>query len=68
MTTTATFRPSDCIPRLADARAMTTCPACGESKEAGLVVCWHCFKQRDNSLKASGLEFGEWYLTVVLGR
>lgn len=60
----ATHRPSDRIPRLADARAMITCPACGESKDTGLVVCSQC----GNSLKASRLEFGEWYLTVVLGR
>ncbi|MFH1921773.1 MAG: hypothetical protein ABIP48_18060 [Planctomycetota bacterium] len=32
-------------------RASTKCPGCGKPKQVGCVVCWPCFKYRDNPLK-----------------
>lgn len=29
-------------------RAMSACAGCKKSKEIGLVVCWDCFKYRDD--------------------
>ena len=44
-----------------EARKMTTCPACGESKSEGSVVCWHCFKEHATEpLKYSKLSTNEW--------
>lgn len=30
------------------ARTLTTCPGCGKPKETGCIVCWHCFKRRED--------------------
>jgi len=32
-------------------RATAVCPGCGKPKEAGCIVCWSCFKYREQSLK-----------------
>ena len=47
-----------------EARQLKTCPACGKPKNKGLIVCWHCFKHRDNSLKYSGLSFENWLNSI----
>jgi NMD protein affecting ribosome stability and mRNA decay len=28
-------------------RASSVCPLCGAEKEAGLVVCWACYREHD---------------------
>ena len=33
-------------PTEAEARQATTCPGCRKRKDAGCIVCWHCFKYR----------------------
>lgn len=44
------------------ARNEIICRGCGENKEKGLVVCWECFKYREDTvpLKYSNLDFAEW--------
>lgn len=40
-------------------RAMLTCPACGEAKDRGLVLCWPCHraqKQRNDGGYSPKLE------------
>ena len=32
----------------AQARTETVCRGCGGEKEAGLIVCWPCFKYRED--------------------
>lgn len=55
------------IPSEAEARASHSCPSCGDSKEVGALVCWHCFKYRKvlpgGALKYSGLSFEAWMRT-----
>jgi len=41
------------------ARKLTICPACGNNKDIGLIICWNCFK-KPNGLKYSTLSFQEW--------
>lgn len=42
------------------AQSSTICPACGDSKNVGLTVCWACFKYRDNPYKYSELSLEDW--------
>jgi len=28
-------------------RSSTICPLCGEEKEAGLIVCWACYRKHE---------------------
>lgn len=46
------------------ARTETTCRGCGKPKDKGLVVCWHCFKYRDNPYKYFAGTFEEWLVEV----
>lgn len=32
-------------------RQSPVCPGCGKAKNVGCVVCWGCFKYRDNPFK-----------------
>ena len=43
-----------------DLRKSTLCKGCGKSKSIGLVVCWDCFKYRDDNYKNSGLNITDW--------
>lgn len=45
-------------------RKLTSCIACGDEKDLGLVVCWNCYKYIDNPYKTSNLDFEEWLKTV----
>lgn len=36
------------------ARLATFCPGCGKPKEPGLIVCWPCFKYRNDGFKWAG--------------
>jgi len=44
------------------ARTETVCRGCGGEKELGLIVCWPCFKYRDDIVpfKYFGGRFSEW--------
>ena len=42
------------------ARKQVVCPACGEDKAEGTIVCWGCFKHSANSLKYTDLPWEEW--------
>ena len=42
------------------ARKLPTCPSCGKTKEAGLVVCWDCFKYCPNPFKEYDGDLAEW--------
>ena len=44
------------------ARTETVCRGCGGEKDTGLVVCWSCFKYRDDivPLKYFDGTFSEW--------
>lgn len=46
-------------------RKKTTCVACGGDKPLGLVVCWGCFKYRDNAFKYSDLSFEDWLKEIA---
>ena len=43
-------------------RTETICRGCGEAKEAGLIVCWICFKYREDIVpfKYFGGTLAEW--------
>lgn len=41
-------------------RESDICIACGDRKDVGNVVCWDCFKYRDNAWKYSELELIDW--------
>lgn len=43
-----------------EARDSKVCPACKKEKNKGLIVCWGCFKYRENPLKYSPLPFNQW--------
>lgn len=45
-------------------RNSTTCIACGDTMQLGMVVCWGCFKHRDNAFKYSDLELVEWLAEI----
>lgn len=45
-------------------RKTTTCIACGDDKPIGNVVCWNCFKHRDNPYKYSELELEDWLKSI----
>jgi hypothetical protein len=47
-------------------RTETTCRACDEAKEIGLVVCWLCFKYREDivPLKYFDGTFTEWLARI----
>ena len=47
-------------------RAETICRGCSEAKETGLVVCWPCFKYREDivPLKYFDGTFTEWLKTI----
>lgn len=51
-----------------NARKSLFCPACGEEKGLGTVVCWDCFKYRKDvtPLKYSGLSFEDWLDSLKL--
>ena len=44
------------------ARELDVCPGCGEPKGPGLMVCWVCFKYREDicPLKYFGGTWGDW--------
>ena len=42
------------------ARKLDICPGCGEPKQVGCIVCWPCFKYRDNPFKEAGLYLMDW--------
>jgi len=42
------------------ARHEPYCRGCREKKEMDLIVCWRCFKYRENSLKYFRGTFQEW--------
>ena len=45
-------------------RMSTVCPGCGETKEAGLdkgMVCWNCFKGRNNKPPLKYWCYGPWH-------
>lgn len=46
------------------ARNELICRGCGDEKETGLVVCWKCFKYRQNPWKDSGLDLKSWLQEV----
>jgi len=46
------------------ARKSEICPACNKEKNKGLIVCWDCFKYRENPLKYSFLPFAKWIKTI----
>lgn len=46
-------------------RTVETCIACGEHKQLGLVVCWDCFKYRDNGFKYSNLSLEDWLKEIA---
>lgn len=50
------------------ARDMTFCMGCGEGKAVGLVVCWHCFKYREDitPFKYFPGSFADWIRRLVL--
>lgn len=48
-------------------RNMANCPACGDEKTPGLVVCWHCFKYRDNPFKYSRSNIETWLEDIKRG-
>lgn len=43
-------------------RALTTCCGCGGHKDTGCVVCWQCFKYREDitPLKYDGRSVADW--------
>lgn len=43
-----------------EAREMETCIACGNSKSAGALVCWDCFKYVPQPLKTWNGSFETW--------
>lgn len=45
-------------------RTLTTCIACGDDKPLGNIVCWGCFKYRDNAYKYSPLDFEDWLASI----
>jgi hypothetical protein len=47
-------------------RIETVCRGCGEAKETGLMVCWPCFKYREDivPLKYFNGTFEEWLNTI----
>lgn len=59
---------TETIPTETQARAMTICPACGRGKTYQALVCWNCFKYRQDitPLKYSGLSFRDWLRTVTI--
>lgn len=47
------------------ARLATSCPGCGQPKEIGLVVCWPCFKYREDGFKwAADCDLEKWLQKV----
>ena len=50
----------------ATARTETICHGCGDPKELELVVCWHCFKYRDDIVpfKYFDSTLAEWVRTL----
>ncbi len=44
------------------ARQVSFCLGCGQHKQPGLVVCWDCFKYREDRtpLKYFGGSFADW--------
>ncbi len=42
------------------ARQATICEGCDKPKDKGLVVCWGCFKYRDNAFKYFDGSLDEW--------
>ena len=48
------------------ARKETTCRGCGTVKELGMVVCWQCFKYRQDvtPLKYFQGEFSDWLRSI----
>ena len=45
-------------------RKLGYCVGCGEDKEKGLVVCWECFKARENPLKSFIGSVYEWLVSI----
>lgn len=44
-------------------RAASVCPGCGGKKDPGCVVCWRCFKYREDVTPfkyADGVDLEEW--------
>lgn len=48
------------------ARELDVCPGCGEPKEPGLIVCWPCFKYREDIVPYKDFDgtFEQWCNTV----
>ena len=48
------------------ARRETSCGGCGGTKEQGLIVCWPCFKYREDvePFKYFGGTLTEWFKTL----
>lgn len=47
-----------------EARIANKCPACNQNKEQGSLVCWDCFKRRDDiiPLKFYQGTFNQWLI------
>ena len=50
-------------------RSLTTCCGCGKPKDIGLVVCWECFKYRQDitPLKYDGRSVADWLNANSIG-
>jgi hypothetical protein len=50
------------------ARTETVCRGCDGTKETGLVVCWSCFKLRDDVMPFKYFDgtFSEWLQTLPM--
>ena len=48
------------------ARESTKCLGCGETKEFGLVVCWDCFKYRNDAFKYSKKSLDNWLKSLQI--
>ena len=50
-----------------EARNNPFCPGCGKPKNTGLIVCWHCFKTRQDitPLKYYEGTFADWLMLLT---
>ena len=45
-------------------RASLYCKVCGMPKSDGAIVCWDCFKYRENAFKHSDLSLKDWLKSI----